>query len=293
MAGIMRKYKKRLNSNILLVSDGELTNNKPTIEVSLRGGFNCTLKFTTGTTNVHSGIFGGAIPNAGAEMARFLAKLINPDNSISYEAFYKNVDKITSAELKNNKKLANEANNIAALAGVKSLLGPKGVDFYTITGLMPTIQITGIKVGYIDHGYANIVPNTSEARLNFRIVSSQKAEASAIDFKKFVKANTPKYVESELLFSGLHDPVKIDTGNPYIEKAEKILNGVYGSQVNRKNVGGAIPFVGDVKKILGVDTLLIPLANEDCNMHVRDENFDINLAKKALKFSEKFLSSQC
>ncbi len=291
LAFLMQKNNKKLACDILLVSDGELTNNKPTIEVSLRGGFNCTLKFTTGTTNVHSGIFGGAIPNAGTEIVKFLSKLINPDNSIAYKSFYKNVDKISKAELKNNKRLTHEAKNIAKLAGVESLLGPKGVDFYTITGLTPTIQITGLKVGYIDDGYANIVPNTGEVRLNFRTAASQKAQGVVDDFKKFVKENTPKYVKSELSFSGLHDPVKINTDSPYFEVAEKILNKVYGTKVNRKNVGGAIPFVGDVKKILGVDTLLIPLVNEDCNMHGRDENFDVDLVKKALEFSEKFLSS--
>lgn len=290
LANLMKKNKKKLISDILLVSDGELTNNKPTIEVSLRGGFNCTLKFTTGKNNVHSGIFGGAIPNAATEMARFLAKLINPDNSISYKDFYKNVNKITPLELKNNKKLAIESKNINKLAGVKSLVGPKGMDFYTITGLMPTIQITGIKTGYIDDGYANIVPNTAEVRLNFRIVASQKASEVAKDFKKFVKNNTPKYVKFDLSFTGLHEPVKINVDNPYIKNVENILSQVYKTQINRKNVGGAIPFVGDAKKILGLDTILVPLANEDCNMHGANENFDIDLAKKALEFSEKLLS---
>jgi len=289
LADIMRRNKSKLDCDVLLVSDGELTNNKPTIEVSLRGGFNCTLVYKTGRNNLHSGIFGGGVPNAGAEMIKFLAKVFNADNSIKYAEFYRRADIISRPQLLNNKRLVREANDLAELAGVKILLGEKGVDFYTQTGLRPTIQITGLKVGYIDHGYANIVPAEAEVRLNVRIVASQKAEVVAKSLETFVKSETPGYVDYKMTFGGLHDPVKIDTQNPYFAEAEKLLQKVYGSKVNRKNVGGAIPFVGEVKKILGVDTLLIPLCNEDCNMHGANENFDVDLAMKALEFSQEFL----
>lgn len=289
LADLMRQNKSKLDCDVLMVSDGELTNNKPTIEVSLRGGFNCTLVYKTGRNNLHSGIFGGGVPNAGAEIIKFLSRLINSDNSINYPTFYKGADVISKAQLSNNKRLVREAIDLAELAGVKSLLGEKGVDFYTQTGLRPTIQITGLKVGYIDQGYANIVPAEAEVRLNFRIVASQKAETIANSFEKFVKKVTPKFVEYELKFSGLHDPVKIDTENEYFDVVEKLLKKVYGSKVNRKNVGGAIPFVGEVKKVLGVDILMIPLCNEDCNMHGANENFDVDLAMKALDFSREFL----
>ncbi|KKT41850.1 MAG: peptidase M20 [Microgenomates group bacterium GW2011_GWC1_44_37] len=289
LADLMKQNKAKLACNVLVVSDGELTNNKPTIEVSLRGGFNCTLVYKTGRNNLHSGIFGGGVPNAGAEMIKFLSKVFNADNSIKYAEFYKRADVISRPQLLNNKRLVREANDLAELAGVKILLGEKGVDFYTQTGLRPTIQITGLKVGYVDQGYANIVPADAEVRLNFRIVASQKAEAIAKSFERFVKKVTPKFVDYELRFSGLHDPVKIDIENKYFDAVEKLLRKVYGSKVNRKNVGGAVPFVGEVKKTLGVDTLMIPLCNEDCNMHGANENFDVDLAMKALSFSEAFL----
>jgi acetylornithine deacetylase/succinyl-diaminopimelate desuccinylase-like protein len=291
LASLLLRNRKKFSCDIVLISDGELTNAKPTIEVSLRGGFNCTLKYKTGKTNLHSGIFGGAVPNAPAEMVRFLSKLFNIDNSINYPRFYEGADKPNAKELVNNKNLAKEA-RIKEIAGVKTLCIPKGIDFFTQAGLYPTIQITGLESGYTDRGYANIVPSQSEVRLNFRIVASQKPEDVAKNFEEFVKENTPNYVECKLSFGGLHKPIKVDTKNPYISLVEKILTDVYKSNVNRKNVGGAIPFVGDVKETLGIDTLLIPFCNEDCNMHGVDENFDVDLIKKALSFSNKFMSHQ-
>ena len=283
LAGIMAKNKKLLKCDVVVVSDGELTNNKPTIEVSLRGGFNFTITYQTGKSNLHSGIWGGAVPNAAHELTILLNKLLQED-------FNDGMDTITKNQIKNNKLLVREGGDIAKLGGVKKLLLANNTDFYTQTGLKPTLQVTGIKTGYIDSGYANIVPFKAEARINVRLVSSQNPEQIAERIKVFIKKNTPSYVDLSISFTGPHSPVKVNLNNHYVEMAEKILTKVYKSKVNRKHVGGAVPFVGDIKSILGVDTLLIPLVNEDCNMHGTDENFDINLAKKALKFSREFLS---
>lgn len=288
---LMKKNKKDMECNIVMVSDGELTNGKPTIETSLRGGFNTTLTYKTGKTNLHSGGFGGAVPNAAIELTRFLSNLFTTDGSITFNNFYQGVDPVTAQEKANNKTLTKESKDITKLAGVNSLLMPLGTNFYTQTGLTPTIQITGLKSGYIETGYANIVPSTAEARLNFRLVTSQKPQNVAKDFEKYVQQNTPEYVDFKISFTGFHNPIKVNTQNPYISKVEQLLKQVYGAKVNKKNVGGAIPFVADVKETLGADTLLVPFCNEDCNMHGINENFDKSLIEKALDFSKEFFST--
>jgi acetylornithine deacetylase/succinyl-diaminopimelate desuccinylase-like protein len=288
---ILRKYKNELECDFVLISDGELTNGMPTIEVSLRGGFNATLKYKTGKTNLHSGIFGGAIPNAAHELMKFFAKLYDDEGAVSFEKFYENTNLPSEEELKRNKRLSKNA-DIKSIAGVNTLCLPKGRDFFTQTGLFPTIQITGIQTGYTSQGYANIVPAESEARLNFRIVASQSPAKIAKNFEKFVKENTPKYVEYSLTFGGLHHPIKVNMDSIYLERVENKLEEIYKSPVARKNVGGAIPFVADVKKILGADTMLVPFCNEDCNMHGINENFEIKLIKKSLMFAGKFLSEK-
>lgn len=289
LGNLVKKYKKDLACDIVMISDGELTNAKPTIEVSLRGGFNVTLTYKTGKNNLHSGIFGGAVPSAPLELTRFLSKLIDDNGSVTYKEFYKDADKIKGEELTNNRRLFKEATELLKISGVNKLTLSKSEDFFTKTGLTPTIQITGFKSGYVESGYANIVPSTAEVRLNFRIVASQKPEIVYKIFQKFVKNNTPKHVDYTLGVEGLHNPIKVDINNKFVEETKIVLEKIYKEKVNYKNVGGAIPVVSDFKEILGVDTLLIPFCNEDCNMHGTDENFEIKLIEKALEFSNLFL----
>jgi acetylornithine deacetylase/succinyl-diaminopimelate desuccinylase-like protein len=291
LAGIMLKNKKAMACDVVLISDGELTNNRPTVEVSLRGGFNCLLTYKTGKNNLHSGIAGGAVPNSAIELSKLIAKLYNSDGTITYKDFYKSIDKISDSQLKNNKMLAREAGDTAKLFGVKALLMPKNTDYFTQTGLSATIQVTGFKAGYIGNGFSNIVPAESEVRLNFRLASSQDPKLVIKSFESFVKKNTPNYVEYKLSYKGIHSPIKVSTDNMYVKKAEEILSSVYKTNVNKRNVGGALPIVADIKNVLKVDTLLAPLVNEDCNMHGVNENYDLSLAKKGLEFSLKFFSS--
>ncbi len=284
---IVKEYRKKLACDYVVISDGEIPY-KPAIDYSLRGGFNVTLKYKTASNNVHSGIFGGAIPNAAYELTNFISKLYDKDNKIAVPGFYDNVDIITKKQVRNNRKLLENPQEIYKLTGVKALKTEKGIDFYTQTGLRPTIQITGFKAGYIGDGYSNIVPAVAEARINFRIVTSQNPKDVLKTFEKFVKKNTPKYVDWKVDVSGPHNPIKIDTGSKKFEEAKKVLKEAFGDDVLVKPVGGAIPIVSDFKEILGVDTLLISLGNDDCNMHGANENFDTGLLEKGLKFSRLF-----
>ena len=284
LPSIMRKHKSELKSDYVLVSDGETVNNFPVIESSLRGGFNLTLKYTTAKNNLHSGIAGGAVPNAALELSRFLSTLPK------FTRLYQDVDPITSAQKANNRQLLKISANPLEIFGIKKLLMEPGLDVYTQTGLRPTLQVTGLKSGYIDTGYANIVPATAEARINFRMVASQNPADILAAFKKYVADHTPAYVTFEIFSSGMHNPVKLDVSQPIFTTVSRLLSRVYGQTPLLKYVGGAIPFISDVKDIFGVDTLSIPLGNEDCNMHGANENFRIDLIEKGLRFSQLFFS---
>ncbi len=292
MAGLILKNKKKLACDYILISDGELMLDKPAIEYSLRGGVNLTIKYTTAGNNLHSGIYGGAVPNAANELSKLVSKFYDKNNKVAIPGFYEGVDKITPEQIKNNKKLPFTLKELVETTGVKVLLTENGYDFYTQIGLRPTLQITGFKSGYIGDGYSNIVPSNAEIRVNFRFVTSQKPLKILESFKEFVKANTPKYVNYDVIYAknGAWEAIKININSEMIKQTKKLLERTFGEKILEKPVGGSIPVVTDFKKILGKDTLLVSLGNGDCNMHGVNENFTLKLLEKGLKFSEAFFS---
>ncbi len=286
---IIETHKKELKSDLIIVSDGEIAGDNPTVEASFRGSFSTTVKYTTAKNNLHSGIYGGAVPNAAYELTKLVSKIYDNKNRVTIPGFYNDVDKITPDQIKNNKILNKNVKETLAITGVKTLLAEPNTDFFTQVGLRPTAQVTGFKSGYIGEGYSNIVPSSAEVRINVRVVTSQDPVKVFEMLKKFVKINTPKYVDYEISIDNPNAGVKVNTSSPRFKKITEMLEEVYKTKPVIKYVGGTLPVLTDFKKSLGVDPMSISLANEDCNMHGVEENYKIDLVKKGLKLSETLL----
>lgn len=289
---LMLANRELFKSDHFLVSDGELISGQPAIEASFRGGFNLTLKYTVAKNNVHSGVYGGAVPNSADELSRLLSKIYDENSVVTIPNFYDNVDNITQEQLENNSRLADVGQKESLdHAGFKELRSENGkYDLYTQTGLRPTLQITGLKSGYISNGYSNIVPAIAEVKINFRTVASQKSEDVLSSFKEFVKSNTPSYVDWDIEVDGMHEAVKLDVSKPIFKEVREILKNSHKGDVYTHFVGGAIPIVTTVKELFNIDAVSVGLGNEDCNMHGANENFTIDLIQKGLVFSEGVFS---
>ena len=291
LASQLQKNKDKLTADYIMVSDGELIGTNPVIEYSLRGGFNCKITYTTAKNNLHSGLYGGAVPNSAQELSAFLNKVFT-SGKVAFDWFYKDVDEISQQQQEQNTKAVENLESILNNIGVKKLTTESELDLLSQVGLRPTIQITGFKAGYTEEGYANIVPAQAEVRLNFRTVMFQNTEEIKNKFADFVKQNTPAYIKYELEFTNAYNPIKIDTSSQIFSKVRTVLETAFGKPALSKPVGGGIPVVNDFKSVLGKDTLLVSLGNDDCNMHGVNENFNIKLLEKGLTFSENFFTKK-
>lgn len=281
-------YKEKLTSDIIIISDGEITGENPNIEVGFRGGINLTLNFKTSHTELHSGLYGGVVPNAAHEMSKFLAGLHKNVNEVQIPGFYDDVALPTQAQLNNNAKIPFDADEYTRITGTKYYTTESNYDVYTQVGLRPAIEVTGVESGYVGAGYKNGVPPRATAKINFRLVSNQSPKDILEKFKTFVAQSVPEYVDWDVDAGDGYVPTLLDVSDEVFETANALLADVYSQDVIYKYVGGGIPIVEVFQYVIGAPQLLIPLANEDCNMHGIDENFRIDLAKKGLEFSRRF-----
>lgn len=270
-------YPQYRTADFSIISDGTMKGNKPTLEAGLRGGFNATLTITTDSTDVHSGVYGGAHPNATHILSRLISSIHGDKNTISIPQFYADVDPIPEIPLDqtithHHKHFQSEHN------------------FHTQTGLMPAIETTGILGGYTQDGYRNSIPGKAIAKLNFRLVRSQEPRSIAQLFETYIKKHVPAYASYTLTIDHIHNPVKINTDYEYVKKACRHLKSVYKQDPIFSYSGGAIPIVCTLQDTFKIPTILINLGNEDSGMHEVGENFDIDLIKKGLEFSRQFFS---
>ena len=290
LAGLLKKYKEHLSTDIILVSDGEVIGKHPVVEESLRGGFNVNLHLKTGKNDLHSGLYGGAVPNALHELGRLTAAFYDDHNHINIPEFYNGCDKITKEQQANNQSIPTTQKELIQQSGVKKLIMEDGYDFYTQVGLLPTIQVTGISGGYTGIGFANIVPCQAHAKINVRIAPTQDPQRIYRCLQRFIKKTLPSYVEYEIEIDGPHHPIKFDLSAEVYQNTKDVLSQVYGTKTLVKNVGGALPILSEFREILGVETISVSLGNDDCNMHGPNEIFKKWHLEKGLLFSQQFFS---
>lgn len=147
-----------------------------------------------------------------------------------------------------------------------------------------TIEVSGLNSGYTGSGFKNIIPGKAEARLNIRTVYPQVSKYIMKEVEEFIRRETPSFVKLLIEFEAHCDPICLDTEHKEIGHIKKLLSEIHGKEVIQQHVGGSIPVVSDFRAVLNKPMALIPLCNDDCNMHGVDENFSDYHMKKALEF---------
>ena len=270
-----------------IISDGEMPY-KPVITASFRGTFNLTVKVTTAANNMHSGLYGGAAPSATVVASQLVARMYDDNNRLVLKGFYDKDLVPTVEELQLCKDMDGVKMKTLEQTGVKKWFLGKNNSFCEVVGFTTMIVPSGINGGYTGSGYSNIVPATAFIKLNTRLAANQSVETVQNMIRQYLVENTPDYATAEIVdVQSDNAPIKVDITSSMHKKAIALLEEVYGDKVLIDFCGATLPIVIDIKRVFGVDPVLISLANDDCNMHGVNENYDIRLIKKGLEFSER------
>jgi len=250
----LKKYRRILKSDCIIVSDNVLAyGNKATLQKSFRGATSIEVILKTAKDDAHSGLFGGVTPNAAEELGKIVG-------------------------------------NLTDFVGRKDIYSPNTKKYEERRGLEPTVEVTGFISGYIGEGFKNSIPCKAVAKLNLRSAPTQNIEKLVSKLKKFILSRSPKYVKVNFVDNIAIVGMKFSLENKFSQRAGKILKEVYGSELVVKNGGGTLPIAIGFRDILKVPQVLIPLANEDCNVHSAAENISVEAVKKGLEFSYRFFS---
>ncbi len=250
----LKKYKRELKSNCIIVSDSVLLGEKATLQESFRGATSLEVVLETGKEEMHSGLFGGVVPNAAEELGKIVGSL-------------------------------------SEFTGSKVGFIPNTKEYERRRGLKATVEVTGFATGYNGAGFKNSIPCRAIAKLNVRSAPEQDLKKLVEKLKKFLRSRTPKYASLKFVESMAMSGMKMDLTNEFAVRAGKILKEVYKTELVVKNGGGTLPIAIGFRDILKAPQVLVPLANEDCNVHADSENISFDAVKKGLLFSARFFSN--
>ncbi len=280
-----------LKCDVVLVSDtGMIARKTPTLSYGLRGVAALEVKVTGPKIDLHSGIFGGAVTNPATALARLLATLHDQNGHIAVPGFYDDVVPLQDWERESWRKLPIDPDSeMLEETGAPSLFGEAGFSTLERIWARPTAEINGMGSGYQGPGTKTVLPSHAMAKLTFRLVPNQNGDAIIDLVKKHFQKNMPTGVTLEMT-SGHSGPWYLtDPHNKFGQAAQRALKKAFNKDAALIREGGSIPIVSDFRKILGVETLLIGLALQDCRAHSPNENFPLENLEAGIRINQAVL----
>src|SRR6184192_3060509 len=285
--------REALKCDVVLVSDtGMIAPRTPTISYGLRGVAALEIKVIGPQMDLHSGIFGGAVANPAAALARLLATLHDSNGHIAVQGFYDDVAPLQQWERDAWKKLPIDPDSeMLEETGAPVLFGEAGFSTLERIWARPTAEINGMGSGYQGPGTKTVLPSHAMAKLTFRLVPNQKGDAIVDLVKKHFQKKLPRGVTLEMV-SGHSGPWYLtDANSKFGKAAQRALKKTFNKDVALIREGGSIPIVSDFRNILGVETLLIGLALQDCKAHSPNENFPLENLEAGIRMNQAVLRS--
>ncbi|MGR3715208.1 MAG: dipeptidase [Thermohalobaculum sp.] len=265
-----------LTADIALVCDTGMWNaSTPAITTMLRGNVADQVTIHAASRDLHSGMYGSAAANPIHVLARILADLRDDSGKITIPGFYDGVPEI-SGDLKAQwERLGFVPRDFLGEVGLAVPAGEIAYSALEQIWSRPTAEVNGIWGGYTGAGFKTVIPAEAHAKVSFRLVGEQDPEAIRAAFRQFITAHLPADCRAEFVARGGGRATVMPLGDPAFEKARQALSEEWGAEAAFIGCGGSIPVVGDFKRLLGMDTLLIGFGLDDDRIHSPNEKYEL------------------
>jgi len=281
-----------LKADVALVCDtGMWDQDTPAITSSLRGMVYEEVIIRAADRDLHSGLFGGAAQNPIRVLAKIIAALHDENGRIMVPGFYDGVLEVPTQVLEQWKKLNLTPENFLGQVGLKIPAGERDRLLIEQIQSRPTCDVNGIIGGYTGVGAKTVIPAQASAKISFRLVGDQNPQAISQAFQAFVREKVPADCSVEFVKHKGSRAIQLPFDMPALTAAKIALTEEWGREAVTIGSGGSIPIVGDFKRVLGLDTLLVGFGLDDDRVHSPNEKYDLKSFHKGARSWARILAA--
>jgi len=269
----VKSNQQRLKADALIVSDTSmLAKSVPSITYGLRGLNYYQVEITGPSQDLHSGVFGGAVPNPITILAEMIAKLHDRDFRVTVPDFYDDVATVSRQERKALNALPWKEKEFRKTVGAAGLAGEKGYTIVEQLWIRPTLELNGIWGGYLGEGAKTVIPSKAYAKISTRLVPDQDPAKIAKLVERHIRKILPKTVQCKFEVLSTGKPWVAPYTHPIFQKALHSLEAGFGRKAVFIREGGSIPFVTQMHDTFKVPCVLLGFGLPDENAHAPDEH---------------------
>ena len=284
LAEYLEANKEKLACNVILVSDTSLYSmEQPTVTTGLRGLSYVEVEVEGPNRDLHSGLYGGAVPNPINILAKMIGSLIDEDGRITVEGFYDNVAIVSEEERAEMNKLKDDPEAFKKEIGLKGLEGEKNYTTLERTSIRPTLDVNGMWGGYIGEGAKTVIPSKASAKISMRLVPNQTPEEITEKFIKHFQKIAPKSIKLKITPHHGGMPYILESNTKEFLAAKKAMEQAFGKEVLPFRSGGSIPITALFEQILEVKSVLMGFGLSTDALHSPTEPYGLYNFSKGIE----------
>lgn len=280
----LKANKEELSCDLALVCDtGMWDQNTPAIAVMLRGMVGDEIVVRAASRDLHSGMYGGSAQNPNHIVAEIIAGLHDQNGKITLPGFYEGVIEVPDDVKALWDTLGFQAEEFLGEVGLKTPRGEADRSALEHIWTRPTVEVNGMWGGYQGAGSKTVIPAEAHAKFTFRLVGDQDPDKVLDSFRSYVRSKIPSDCTVEFLAKEGSPALRLDFAMPALEKGKQALQKEWNKEAALIGMGGSIPIVGDFKRMLGMDALLIGFGLEDDKIHSPNEKYSLKSFHKGIR----------
>lgn len=274
----LKRHQADLTCDAVVIADTSMVAaDHPALTNGLRG-ISCFEVRVQGPENdLHSGMFGGAVPNPALALAHILTSMIGNDGGITIPGFYHGIIPPSTGELAGWESLPWNDAWFEKATGIAPRGGEKDFSILERVWARPTAEINGLTSGYQGSGSKTIIPSLASAKLSFRLVPGQTTDRVRPLIEDWFRDQFSRYgVSGEIVHDHGGEPFFVSPQDPALRKASRALEKVFHKAPTLTREGLSIPAAVMLQQTLRVPVLLTGLGLPDCNAHGPNESFPVS-----------------
>jgi acetylornithine deacetylase/succinyl-diaminopimelate desuccinylase-like protein len=277
-AGLLREHRAQLDCDVVLISDTTMwATDVPSMCTGMRGLVDAEITLTGPSRDLHSGSFGGAVPNPLHAMSSLLAGLHSSDGRVTLPGFYDDVLPLSETERDLLAKLPFDEELWLSEAGdSRAVYGEAGHSTLERIWARPTAEVNGMWGGHTGAGGKTIIPASAHAKLSFRLVANQSPAAVGAALRAYVAQHTPSGIEATVQVGQGVRPCRSDITSAPVVAARRAMERAFGKEVLFTKEGGSGP-EADLADILGAPLVFLAVGLDADRIHAPNERVSMSL----------------
>jgi acetylornithine deacetylase/succinyl-diaminopimelate desuccinylase-like protein len=270
----LAKHETALAADVIIVADSDNWNvTTPALTVALRG--NVTFKLTVSTLAhaSHSGMFGGAVPDAMLATVRLLSTLHDEAGSVA----------VAGLTVRESETPDYPEEQLREETGLLEGVRPIGTG--TILSRLwsqPAITITGIDAPSVVNASNTLIPSVT-VKVSARIAPGQDAAEAFVALESHLRDNAPFGAHLEFDDVDQGDPFLVDTSGWAAVEAKAAMHEAWGVEPVETGIGGSIPFIADLVEVFGDAQILVTgVEDPDSRAHSPNESLHLGVFQRAI-----------